>query len=272
MAELPEIFKISRQMKETLNGKIIKDIVITQEKCTNVTLEDWKKRVIGAQIQDVINKGKWIVTKLNNGENIALSVGMGADVLFFENEKKQADKYQIKVLFKDGSGYTIRFWWFGKFLLCTDEELASNPEIKDIAIDPFDSKFTFEYFTSILKGKRTQIKSFLMNQRNVSGIGNAYMHDILFKARLHPQKKISDMTAEDIKNLYNSIISVLNFSREKDGLAYEKDFFDKNGKYTIDDFLIGYKEKRPCPSCGETIISIKTGSATSFICPNCQKI
>lgn len=89
MAELPEIFKISRQMKETLNGKIIKDIVITQEKCTNVTLEDWKKRVIGAQIQDVINKGKWIVTKLNNGENIALSVGMGADVLFFENEKNK---------------------------------------------------------------------------------------------------------------------------------------------------------------------------------------
>jgi formamidopyrimidine-DNA glycosylase len=114
---------------------------------------------------------------------------MGADILYFDDEENLPDKYQVKVAFTDGSGYTARFWWFGKFLLVSDDELESEPNTKDIAIDPFDGRFTLDYFSSLLKGKRTQVKAFLMNQRNVSSIGNMYMRDILFKARLHPQKK-----------------------------------------------------------------------------------
>ena len=99
-----------------------------------------------------------------------------------------------------------------------------------------------------------------------------YMHDILFKARLHPQKKISDMSVDDIKLLYDSIIQVLNFSREKGTFAYESDFFGQKGGFGTDDFLVGYKENQPCPICGETITSIKTGSTSTFICPVCQNI
>lgn len=111
----------------------------------------------------------------------------------------------------------------------------------------------------------------MMDQKNVSGIGNMYMHDILFKARLHPLKKISDMNEEEIELLYNGITDVLNLSREKGTFAYESDFFGEKGGYTIEDFLVGYKENKPCPVCGETIVSIKTGSTASFICPACQK-
>lgn len=106
-----------------------------------------------------------------------------------------------------------------------DDELESEPNTKDIAIDPFDERFTFDYFSSLLKGRKTQIKAFLMNQKNVSGIGNMYMHDILFKAGLHPQKKISDMDEAEIKQLYVSITGILNLSREKGAFAYESDFF-----------------------------------------------
>ena len=74
---------------------------------------------------------------------------------------------------------------------------------KDIAIDPFDERFTLDYFSSLLKGKGHR-SNLLMNQKNVGGIGNMYMHDILFKARLHPQK-ISDMDRDEIILLYNSI-------------------------------------------------------------------
>jgi formamidopyrimidine-DNA glycosylase len=150
--------------------------------------------------------------------------------------------------------------------------MALEPNTKDIAIDPFDERFTPEYFSSLLKGKKTQIKAFLMNQKNVGGIGNMYMHDILFNAGVHPQKKISDMNETDIKRVYNSIIGILNLSREKGTFAYEQDFFGRKGGYTMDDFLVGYKENKPCPVCGETIVSLKTGSTSSFICPVCQKI
>jgi formamidopyrimidine-DNA glycosylase len=271
MAELPEICKLAGQMRDTLWGKAIKSVTLLQEKCANLSESELQKRAVGARIEDARNKGKWIVTVLDNGENILLSLGMGADVLYFDREENQADKYQVKVVFSDGSGFTIRFWWFGKFLLVSNVELASEPNTKDIGLDPFDERFTLDYFTSLLQGKKTQVKAFLMDQRNVSGIGNMYMHDILFKARLHPKRKISDMDEEDIKRLYDSILDVLNFSREKGTFAYEKDFFGNKGGYTTEYFLVGYKENKPCPACGETIVSIKTGSTTSFICPSCQR-
>lgn len=272
MAELPEISKLAGQMRDSLNGKTIQSITLLQEKCANIPSGEFQKRVNGAKIKDIRNKGKWIITSLNNGENILLSLGMGADILFFDDENNEVDKYQVKVNFSDGSGYTARFWWFGKFLLVSDDELESEPNTKDIAIDPFDERFTFDYFSSLLKGKRTQIKAFLMNQKNVSGIGNMYMHDILFKAGLHPQKKISDMDEAEIKQLYESITDILNLSREKGAFAYESDFFGQKGGFTMDYFLVGYKENQPCPVCGETIVSIKTGSTASFICPACQKM
>lgn len=272
MAELPEIAKLAGQMRETLCGKTIQTVQLLQEKCANIPSDEFQNRTIGASIKDIRYRWKWIITALSNSENILLSLGMGADILYFENEKNQAEKYQVKIIFNDGSGYTVRFWWFGKFLLVSDGELAEEPNTKDIAIDPFDERFTLEYFSSILKGKKTQIKAFLMDQKNVGGIGNMYMHDILFKARLHPQKKISMMNEEDIKLLYSSIKDILNLSREKGAFAYESDFFGQKGGYTTDYFLVGYKEKQPCPVCGEMIISVKTGSTSSFICPACQKV
>lgn len=272
MAELPEITKLAGQMNTALCGKAVNNIILLQGKCANVTQDEFQKRVAGAKITNIYHKGKWIMTSLGNGENILLSLGMGADVIYFENEKDEQEKYQVKVLLDDGSGYTARFWWFGKFLLVSDEDLASEPNTKDIAIDPFDEQFSRAYFTSLLRGKKMQIKSFLMDQKNVGGIGNMYMHDILFKACLHPKKKISDMNEQDVTALYQSILDILNLSREKGAFSYESDFFGQKGGFSADDFLVGYRENKACPVCGEVIVSVKTGSTSSFICPKCQKL
>jgi len=272
MAELPEIAKLANQMNETLRGKKIKNVALLQEKCANIPEAEFKKRVAGAKVSGVKNKGKWIVTSLANGEHILLSLGMGADILYFKNEADVPDKYQIKMDFADKTGYTARFWWFGKFLLASEAELETEPNTRDIAIDPYDARFTLEYFTSLLKGKKTQVKAFLMNQRNVGGIGNMYMHDILFTARLHPLKKISDIDADGIKRLYDAITDLMNLSRSKGAFAYENDFFGQKGGFTSDLFLVGYKEGQPCPACGEPIVSIKTGSTSTFICPACQQV
>ena len=273
MAELPEITKLASQMNEKLTGKTIDTLTLLQEKCLNIPIEEFKSRAEKATIIEVTHKGKWIITTLDNGEHILLSLGMGADVLYFETEDKEQEKYQAKILFTDNSGYTARFWWFGHFYLANKGELDTESKTKDIAIDPFDEKFTLEYFQDLLKGKRTQIKSFLMNQKNVGGIGNMYMHDILFKAGLHPQKKISDMNEDEVQQLYKSIGEVLNFSTNKGTLAYEMDFFGQKGGFEVEDFLVGYKENNePCPVCTEPIAQIKTGSTSSYICPTCQQL
>jgi len=93
MAELPEIAKLSGQMRDTLRGKTIQAQFLLQEKCANIPSDEFQKRIIGASIDEIRYKGKWIMTKLNNGENILLSLGMGADIFFFEHEKDEAEKY-----------------------------------------------------------------------------------------------------------------------------------------------------------------------------------
>jgi len=272
MAELPEISKITKQMNSKLTGKEILEITLLQNKSANVSGKNFCKRCKCAKILSVKNKGKWFWISLDNKENILISLGMGGDLLYFKDSKIKSEKYQVRVNFADNTGFTLRFWWFGKFILCSDKELSSEPNTKDIGIDPYDKRFTIEYFKEILKGKKTQIKAFLLNQKNISAIGNMYMHDILFKAKLHPKKKIQDMKEKDILALYDSINNIFEFSQKKGASWYEFDFLGKKGNYCREDFLVGYKEKKPCPICSSEIQFIKTGSTSSYICPKCQKI
>jgi len=273
MAELPEIAKYSAQMNETLRGKTIASVTILQEKCVNVPVAEFDARVAGAAVTRVYYRGKWIILELTNGESLLLNVGMGADVLFAEAGAADPEKYQIKVSFVDGTGFTARFLWIGKLLLMPTAELATEPAIKDVALDPFNPAFTPEYFANLLAGKRTGVKSFIINQKQIGGIGNMYAHDILFVARLHPLTKISEMSEAQVRGLYDAIQQVLGESRDKGTFAWEKDFFGEVGGWGGEDsgdFRVGYREGEPCPECGAAIVQIKTGSNSGYLCPVCQ--
>lgn len=272
MAELPEIHQLSRQMDEVLKGKVCNKIEIRQKKCTNLPLGEIKKRIIGARVQRVYNKGKWLIIRLGNGENILISLGMGGDLLYFSPPESGQKEYQVKLMFTDKSGFTIKFWWFGKFYVCNEDELVKEKSIKDIAINPFDEGFTYGYFRELFRGRRGKVKAFLLNQKNVSGIGNMYIHDILFESNIHPEKQITDVTEDEFKELYDHILGNLQHSYSKGGFSYEKDFFGQSGEYSADEFLIAYKKDGRCPNCGAEIQVIKTGGTTSYICPKCQHL
>ena len=269
MSKLLGITKISAQMKDILIGKTIETLTLSQKKSLNIPVEEFQKRTKGATIVDVYRQGQWIVTALDNDENLLLSFSLGADVFYFENNeiKEQKYKHNVKVLFTDNSGYTVRFWWFEKFFLVHKDEIEEATKSTANAIDPLDEAFTLDYFTSLLKGKKTQIKSFLIGQKKITGLSGMYMHDILFRAGLHPLKNISDMNEVDIEQLYHSILEYINGCRSK------MDFFGANGTFDGDSFIIAYKDnKEPCPNCSEPITYIKTGSTSTYVCPVCQKL
>jgi formamidopyrimidine-DNA glycosylase len=112
----------------------------------------------------------------------------------------------------------------------------------------------------------------LLNQSRIAGIGNAYIHDILFLARLHPLRQVNTLTAAEVDALAEAIHAGLQPSIDKGGAFYEVGLDGKKGGFTADDILIGYKEGKPCPVCGTQIEKIKTGSTSSFICPHCQPL
>lgn len=272
MPELPEITVIARQMNKEIAGKRIADIEAKQPKNLNMPVQDFVKTAKGKNINNVSSKGKWIFIKLDPAYYMLINLGMGAGLLHFTPNQKLPEKYQFKLTLAGGTGFTIQFQWFGYVHLVQEKDLSEHKVAGCLGISPINEEFTLEKFKKILANRKTGIKNFLIDQKNIAGIGNVYVQDILFKAKLHPNRKISTLTEKEINDLYNAVRDVLNHSIQLGGLAYEKDFYGQKGKLTINEFLVGYKIGKPCPVCKTLIEKIKTGSTASYICPKCQTL
>jgi formamidopyrimidine-DNA glycosylase len=270
--ELPELTILGRQMNSQIVGKQISEVEVANHKCLNMSFEQFQKTVVGKTIKSVESKGKWLFIKLESDHVIMFNPGMGADVIHFKLGDKLPEKYQIKLTLHDKTGFTIRVWWFCYLHLMPKNKLGEHKLTAKLGITPLDKKFTLNYFKQLLSEKRGIIKNFLVDQKNIAGIGNVYIQDILFNAKLHPKRKIPSLTEKEIEDLYKSIKSVLKESIQLGGLAYEKDFYGNKGRYGKQQFKIAYKPGNPCPTCQTTIQKIKTGSTSSFICSNCQHL
>lgn len=269
--ELPELTILGRQMRKEIVGKRVSEVEVANPKCLNMTFEQFKKTVVGKTVKSVESRGKWLFIKLNS-HRLLFNPGMGADVIHFKPNDKLPEKYQIKFDLEDGTGFTIRVWWFCYLHLMPEKKLGEHKLTAKLGITPLEKRFTLDHFKQLLSQKRGNIKSFLIDQKNIAGIGNVYIQDILFNAKLHPKRKIPSITDTEIDVLHKSIKSVLNESIELGGLAYEKDFYGNKGGYGKAQYKIAYKPGEPCPTCQTTIQKIKTGSTSSFICPNCQTL
>ena len=271
MAELPEITIFSRQMDEELKSKEFAAVDIVQEKILNMDKTEFAELIKGKKVIGVYNKGKWIFTELSDDYYLLLNLGMGTDLFYHQKGQKWPEEYQIRFSFTDGTGFSCRFWWIGRSELVSNKELIQHKATKDIAISPLDPDFTLDHFKNLIKG-RSQIKNLILNQRKIGGIGNVYIHDILFKAKIHPQKQANELESAQIEDLYEIMIENLSEALDKGGLYYEKDFHGKEWGFTRDYFLVAYNEEKPCPVCGTIIEKIKTGSTSSYICPQCQQL
>src|SRR3972149_7790640 len=270
--ELPELTVLSLQMAKETVGRRIAEVEIANPKCLNMPLEQFKKTVVGKVIKSVESRGKWLFIKLSADHVLLFNPGMGADVIHFKPADKLPEKYQINLVLIDKTGFTIRVWWFCYLHLMREDKLGEHKLAGKLGVNPLDKSFTLDYFKQLLAKKGGNIKTFLLDQKNIAGIGNVYVQDMLFEARLHPQRKTSSLTSKETEALYKSMRSELNGSIRMGGLAYEKDFYGKKGRYGADQFKIAYKSGKPCPVCHTTIQKIKTGSTSTFICPKCQPL
>ncbi|AUB57508.1 MAG: formamidopyrimidine-DNA glycosylase [Methanobacterium sp.] len=271
MAELPEIMILTSQMDEQLQAKEFQEGELRQEKSLNLPVDEFLEKIRGKKVVKVYNKGKWIFIQLSDEYHLLLNLGMGADILYHETDQELPDEYQCLFQFTDGSSFSCKFWWIGRAELLPDVELPQHKATKDIAISPLGEEFTPEYFRQLCSA-RSQIKNLILNQKKIGGIGNVYIHDILFRAKIHPQKVANTLESCKLDNLHRIIQENLENALERGGLFYERDFYGQKNGFTREDFLVAYKEGEPCPECGNTIEKIKTGSTSSYICPQCQKL
>ncbi len=267
MPELPEIHNLARQMDTQLRGKSISAVEVRQEKCLNLSTEDFERDVVGEIIEAVDAHGKWIRVRMVSGKHLLLNLGMGADLLYHDREPS-TDAFQVR-LDLDGSSLTVRFWWFGHVHLIESDEMDRHAMTAVLGPDAFDDDFTEERFLELLEGRRGRIKSFLTNQRHLAGIGNVYIQDILYRAGLHPERKIPTIPEGKRRELYQVMRENLEEAVRLGGLSYEKDLHGRPGG--LEGFLVGYREDEACPGCGGAIEKIRVGSTASYVCSQCQQ-
>lgn len=266
MPELPEIAVFARDMQKHLIGRTIRAVEVLQPKCLNMPEEEFQSALAGARILAVTPHGKWLQLQTTSGW-LLLNLGMGGELLLTDRDHLP-EKYRLIFDFADGQCLAVNFWWFGSVHYVSD--LADHPQVSTLGRD-FMS-LTLDDFRGLLHGRRGGIKAFLLDQKQMAGIGNVYVQDPLFKAGLHPLRTIDTLSDEEIEALYDAIRETLQESIDHGGAAYELNLYGEKGGWDSSFLLVAYREGEPCPNCGTAVEKIKTGSTHTHICPNCQPL
>ena len=266
MPELPEIYVMARDMRKELVGRTFGDIEVLQPKCLNVSVDDFQAGLNGMEIRDVTPRGKWVRVALSDGW-LLLCLGMGGEILLTDRDHLP-EKHRIIFDFRDGASLAVNFWWFG--YAHYTPTLADHKMTAELGPNALD--LSLDEFRALLDGRKGAIKTFLLDQKRVAGIGNVYVQDPLFKARIYPLRSIASLSDAEIAALWTALRETLQQSIDQGGSAWEQNLYGAKGQWDQRFMHILHLEGQPCPVCGTIIENIKTGSTHTRVCPVCQPI
>jgi formamidopyrimidine-DNA glycosylase len=267
MPELPEVETIKHDLKSLILNKRIKDIKIFDKIFLKKpkTPSAWRK-IIGSKIKGIERKGKILIISLTNGYKILIHLRLTGQILYGGNHEAK-----IKIFFSDGShvSYLDRRR-FGEWWLLKKEE--QHPLVKELGIEPLDERFSLNYLNGLLRSKNQKIYNFLMDQKNIAGLGNIYTNEILYLAKIHPSRNTKKLKEEEIERLFYAIKEVINKALKARGSSIDTylDPWGNPGKYTYQHLVYG-KEGEFCPRCPNKIMRIKFGNRSVYFCPGCQR-
>ncbi|HNS49726.1 MAG TPA: DNA-formamidopyrimidine glycosylase family protein [Anaerolineae bacterium] len=266
MPELPEIAVLARDMDRDLARREIAAVEVLQPKCLNVPPAEFESRLKGASITRVHAHGKWL--KLETSRTwLFINLGMGGEVLLVDRTRLP-EHWRLAFDLSDGACLVVNFWWFGYVHVSPDP--ADHPMVGRLGPHAID--VTLPQFEALLRGRRGSIKAFLLDQGNIAGIGNVYVQDPLFMARLHPLRGIATLSSEEIAALWHALRTTLQQSIDLGGAAFEVNLHGEHGRWGREHFLVAYREGKPCPVCATPLEKIRTGSTAGYICPACQRL
>ena len=287
MPELPEVEIVRQSLNRKIKQKVVKKVIIRNRNLRSKIPINFAKYLTGKKIIEVKRFSKYIIICLSNHSYCILHLGMSGTIHLVENYKKSlvtnTSFYNSPLLPKKHNHVEIYFdnfkvvyndpRRFGFFEIVEDIEILEE-KFSKLGPEPLQNEFNIEYVFSFFKGKKKNIKNFLLDQYSVSGIGNIYASEILFLSNINPEKKVSLLDKKDCKKITLNSRKVLINAIEKGGSSI-KDFKNTDGKsgnfqknfnvYGRD----GLKCKRS--SCKGVIEKKIISNRSSFFCNLCQK-
>jgi len=289
MPELPEVETVRLGLQPVLEGFRLTDVETRRGDLRIPFPKDFVARTKGRKVKTLRRRAKYILADLDSGETLVIHLGMsGRMSVYAEGKQRRIGSYVYDkapegagqgkhdhVVFETDAPARIIFndhRRFGLMALVDTQRLEQDKLFKDIGIEPLSEKFNTAYLAKLLEGKKTPIKSALLDQRLVAGLGNIYVCEALFRAHISPKRLAGSITKERIGPLATAIKKVL-----KDAIAAGGSTLRDHAQATGDPgnfqhhFLVYGREGLKCKNnCPGTVKRIVQAGRSTFYCPKCQ--
>jgi formamidopyrimidine-DNA glycosylase len=288
MPELPEVETIRAGLARLLPGKAVKDVWYDWDKSFPNAPADVARFLVGSEIEKVRRRAKVLIIELSSGWALIIHLKMTGQLVFIGRGQRfgaghpgkelvgelPAKSTRVVLDFKDGSKLFFNDQRkFGWMRLMPTLEIPEIDFFKKVGPEPLDDDFTVDKFIErLMRRQNSNIKSVLLDQTVVAGIGNIYADESLWSAKIHPATIVKDIPKPGLVLLYNAVRDVLNLSIQKGG-STDKNYVDAEGKKGsyLSFANVFRKEGQPCPRCGTPIEKIRVAGRGTHICPRDQK-
>ncbi|MCV3769203.1 MAG: bifunctional DNA-formamidopyrimidine glycosylase/DNA-(apurinic or apyrimidinic site) lyase [Wolbachia pipientis] len=270
MPELPEIEVISNFLLSKIKNKQISSVIVN----------NWNMRVpVTKNIDDVLKnkcicnikrKGKYMIWCTNNDVVVIVHLGMSGKLIYTKNNQGQNKHDHVRFLFSDKTSLIFNDpRRFGLVIILNKEQEANF--FKNFGIEPLTNEFNGDYLHKLLKKKKASIKSVLMNNKLIVGIGNIYASESLFRARISPLREAYNLKYEECKKLSNEIKNTLNDAIITGGSTL-KNYVQPSGYigYFQNSFYVYGKAQKPCKICSNIITLTRQNGRSTYFCKICQ--
>jgi formamidopyrimidine-DNA glycosylase len=272
MPELPEVETIVRRLRLKLTGKKIKSVQVLYSGVLRGPKKPFIRALTGSIIREIRRKGKFILFDLDSDRTLILHLKMTGQVLV-EPRSTLPDSHSHVIFRFFSSNFQMRYRdtrKFGFFALIQEPDTHSLPLLSRLGPDPLE--ISSPHFIRIIHSKNRTIKSLLLDQSMISGLGNIYVDESLFQAQIHPLTKTGLLSTTQIKNLHHLIKKILQRAITLQGSTL-KDYRRPDG------FSGGFQKHHqvynrsglPCPVCRTPIEKMRVAGRGTHLCPSCQK-
>jgi len=286
--ELPEVETVCRQLEPELEGRRIATLEVLDPRwCRPMKPAELENAVKGRTIEALGRRGKYLLLGLDGGRTLLMHLRMTGNLVLVEGEDKldpsegmrlyegerSASERHLRARFALDDGRELWFTdprRFGEALLLDDDELDAHLASR-LGIEPLSPQFTAVALGEMAAGRTVPLKSFLLDQKGVAGVGNIYADEALFRARLHPLSPAGSMKPEHLEALRDSVVAALEAGIDRGGASID-DYRDGRGEKgrMQDEFLVHTREGEPCPRGDGTIERIVVSGRSTYFCPACQ--
>jgi formamidopyrimidine-DNA glycosylase len=276
MPELPEVEVVRRGLERGVTGRRIATVEVNHPRAVRrhpAGPDDFRAVLIGQRIDRARRRGKYLWLPLDSGDAVLAHLGMSGQLLVVPADRPAERHLHVRIGFDDG-GPELRFVdqrTFGGLSVVRDGADLPAP-IEHIARDPLDPEFDDAAFAAALRRRRTGIKRALLDQTLVSGIGNIYADEALWRARLHYARPTDTLTRPEIARVLEAVRAVLLDALTAGGTSFDALYVNVNGEsgYFDRSLAVYGRTGEPCPRCGTPVRRDAFMNRSAYTCPRCQ--